>query len=139
MKYPYPRPTKYNVRVKKSASGFGLFAEDAIPKNRFIIEYWGKIISDKKADELGGKYIFGLENDKNISGAHRKNIARYINHSCQPNCEASLEGDRIFIRSLKKINPGDELTYNYGKVYFESYIKPFGCRCVKCAKKITGR
>lgn len=132
MKYPYPRPTKYNVRVKKSASGFGLFAEVAIPKNRFIIEYWGKIISDKKADELGGKYIFGLENDKNISGAHRKNSARYINHSCRPNSEAVLEGDRIFIRSLKKINPGDELTYNYGKVYFESYIKPFGCRCIKC-------
>lgn len=135
MPHPFPRPTKFKLRVRRSAAGLGLWTEDAIPKNRFVIEYWGKIISDKKADEISGKYIFGLENDKNIAGAARKNIARYVNHSCRPNCEAIMEGTRVFIRSIKKIKPGDELTYNYGKSYFDAHIKPFGCKCVKCASR----
>ncbi len=133
MKHPFPRPSKYKLRVRKSTSGFGLFADQAIPKNRFVIEYWGKIISDDRSNEIGGKYIFGLEKNKNIAGAARKNIARYVNHSCRPNCEAVMTGDRVFINSIKKIQPGDELTYNYGKSYFDAHIKPSGCRCVKCA------
>lgn len=134
-KYSFPRPPKYKLRVRKSEAGFGLFTEEAIPKNRFVIEYWGKIVDDKEADRICGKYLFGLDNDKNIAGATRKNIARYVNHSCRPNCEMRTSGTRAFIHATKKIKPGDELFYDYGKEYWDAHIKPHGCRCVKCAKK----
>ncbi len=134
MKQPYPRPTKYKLSVHKSVAGFGLFADQSIPKKKFVIEYWGKIVTDKEAEKIVGKYLFQVENGHTIAGGNRKNIARYINHSCRPNCEATMDGDRVFISSIKNIKPGDELTYNYGKEYFDYHIKPHGCRCVKCTK-----
>jgi SET domain-containing protein len=133
MKTPYPRPTKFKICVKKSVAGFGLFADETIPKNKFVIEYWGPIIDDAAAEKISGKYLFGLGKNKNIAGAHRKNIARYINHSCRPNCEAIQTGQRVFIRSRKKIKPGEELTYDYGTEYFDGHIGANNCRCVKCA------
>jgi SET domain-containing protein len=135
MKYPFPRPSKYKLRVRKSKTGHGLFSEDEIPKRRFVIEYWGKIVNDEEAQKIGGRYLFDLEKGKTINGANRENIARYINHSCRANCEARQIGNRIFIISVKNIKPGDEITYDYGKEYVGSYIKPYGCRCAPCEKK----
>ncbi len=135
MKYPYPRPSKYKLRVRKSKTGHGLFAEEAIPKRRFVIEYWGKIVNDEEAQKIGGRYLFDLERGKTINGANRDNTARYINHSCRANCEARQIGNRIFIISVKNIKPGDEITYDYGKEYVGSYIKPYGCLCPPCETK----
>lgn len=135
MPYPIPRPTKYKLRVRKSVAGFGLYAEEAIPKNKFVIEYWGTIVSDDEADKIGGMYLFSLGKGKTIAGATRKNIARYINHSCRPNCEARGPEGRVFIFTTKNIKPGEELTYDYGKEHFNEHIKPHGCRCVKCSTK----
>lgn len=132
MSYPLPRPPKYRLRVRKSASGCGLFADEAIPKNRFIIEYCGKIVSDAQAQKIGGKYLFDLENGKQIAGGTRANIARYINHSCRPNCEIRTTATRVFVYTTKKIKQGEELVYDYGEEYFDAFIKPTGCRCVKC-------
>lgn len=137
MKYPFPRPSKYKLRVKKSKTGHGLFAEEAIPKNRFIIEYWGTIISNDEADNVGGRYLFGLDNGTTINGSIKENIARYVNHSCRPNCEARNVGNRIFIFTTKKIKPDEELTYDYGKEYVDWFIKRHGCKCGPCVKKIT--
>jgi SET domain-containing protein len=85
---------------------------------------------------IGGRYLFDLEKGKTINGANRDNTARYINHSCKANCEARQIGNRIFIISVKNIKPGDEITYDYGKEYVGSYIKPYGCRCTPCEKKL---
>jgi len=59
--------------------------------------------------------------------------ARYINHACKPNAEPVISGDRIWIWSRKNIRPDEEITYDYGKEYFENLIKPRGCKCKKCA------
>lgn len=133
--YPTPRPTAFATRVKRSATGCGLYAEEAIPRRCFIIEYWGKVIPDEKAQEVGGKYLFEIGNGKTIVGTTRKNTARYINHACKPNCEVDIIDGRVFIFSKRNIKPGEELTYDYGEEYFDYYIKPHGCRCQSCAKK----
>lgn len=121
--------------VRRSSAGLGLFATQEYKKGSFIIEYTGELISTKEADRRGGKYLFTLTDAKTIDGKGRENIARYINHSCRPNAEAEVDEDeekiRIFAR--KKIMPGEEITYDYGKEYVDEHIKPYGCRCAKCA------
>jgi SET domain-containing protein len=135
MPYPFPRPVKYKLLIKKSVAGLGLYAGETIPKDKFLIEYWGKIISKKEADRLSGRYLFQIAPDEFIEGSTRKNTARYINHSCRPNCEAVGPAGRVYIRTKKKIKAGEELTFDYGKEYFDDFIKPVGCLCAKCAKK----
>jgi len=135
MRYPFPRPQTYQTRVKKSKTGHGLFADQVIPKNKFIIEYWGKLVTDEEAEKIQGKYLFELENGKTIVGTTRENTARYANHSCKPNAEVHIYGNRVFIYSLRKIEEGEEIVYDYGKEYFNHFIKPYGCKCGKCLKK----
>lgn len=135
MGYRYPRMSRYMVRAKRGLSGLGLFAQVDIPRDEFVIEYWGKTVPDEEADRVGGKYLFRLENDITILGNHKENLARLMNHSCRPNCEAEMDGKRIFIYSKRNIKAGDELTYDYGKEYFNDHIKPYGCRCPKCSEQ----
>ena len=135
MKYAFPRPPQFAVRVRKSVAGLGLFAEEEIPKGRFIIEYWGDLMTDEDAQYVGGKYLFELENGKTIDGKKRENIARYANHSCKPNAEVRIVGNRVFIFSTKRIKAKDEIVYDYGEEYFDYYIKPHGCRCKACTDK----
>ena len=132
MKNRTPRPPQFKIKLKRGLSGFGLFALEDIPKRRFVIEYWGKLVPDSEIDVIGGKYLFALGNGKTISGATRNNLARYINHSCKPNCEVEIVGNRVLIYSRKKIKAGDELTYDYGKEYWDYYINPYCCRCAGC-------
>ncbi|MEO5927370.1 MAG: SET domain-containing protein-lysine N-methyltransferase [Patescibacteria group bacterium] len=135
MPYPSPRPQLFPLRVGRSSSGFGVFAVEEIPAKKFIIEYWGKLVSDAVADRVGGRYLFDLENGNAILGGTRKNTARYINHACRPNAETRTIKNRIYVYSRKRIKAGDEITYNYGKEYFDDFIKPHGCRCPTCVKK----
>lgn len=135
MAYPFPRPQKYLTRVKKSPTGHGLFAVNEIPKNKFIIEYWGKLVTDEEAEKIQGRYLFELENGNTIVGTTRLNIARYANHSCRGNAEVRITGNRVFLYSTKKIKPGEEILYDYGKEYFNAFIKPKGCLCPPCGKK----
>lgn len=132
MKYAFPRPQKFKTIVKKSKAGLGLYAGENIPKNRFIIEYWGKLVTDEEAEKICGKYLFELGNGKTIDGTTRENTARYANHSCRPNAEVRIASSRVFIHAIKPIKAGDEIVYDYGKEYFNHFIKPHGCRCVKC-------
>jgi SET domain-containing protein len=82
----------------------------------------------------GGKYLFQLNKDYVIDGAGRENPSRYINHSCRPNAYPELSADelQVHIYAKKKIAPGDEITYHYGKDYYERLIEPLGCKCEKC-------
>ncbi len=139
MKFPSPRPPQFLLRVRKSSSGLGLFAEEEIPKGRFVIEYHGTLMSDEKAQKIGGRYLFELENGNTIVGTMRSNTARYANHSCKGNTEVRIKGNRVFLFSTKKITSGDEITFDYGQEYHDVYIKPNGCRCSPCAKKRTAK
>lgn len=131
------RGSKYRVgnfalRVGRSATGKGLFAGEHIPKGACIIEYTGRRVSEAEQERMSGKYLFEVGKNVTIDGNVPDNKARFINHSCKPNCEADGPAGRVFILALRAIKPGEELTYDYGEEYFDEHIKPKGCRCVKC-------
>ncbi len=120
-----------NTKVKRGAHGLGLFATGPIKKGEVVAEYWGPVVTDEQLERSRGKYFFELENNLAIDGKDRKNVARYINHSCFPNCEP-IENEkqkRIFIKARRNIKAGEEFGYDYGKDYWDEHIKPIGCRC----------
>ncbi len=123
------------LRVGRSAAGLGLFAEEPIKKGSLVIEYFGEVISSSEADRRGGRYLFDINSRKTIDGSDRKNIARYINHSCRPNCETDIIKGKVFVFARRNIKTGEELGYDYGKEYYDEFIKPHGCRCAKCLEK----
>lgn len=122
------------IRARKG-SGFGLVTKRDYKKGDFVIEYTGPIITTDEANEKGGKYLFDINSKWTIDGTPRSNLARYMNHSCRPNCEADVSGKRVFISAIKKIRTGEELTYDYGDEYVDEYIKPYGCKCNYCVTK----
>lgn len=108
--------------VRRSAiQGRGAFATRRIRKGQRIVEYTGQHISQEEADrryyEKGMRrhhtFLFTLDDNVVIDGKRGGNESRYINHSCEPNCEAWIVDDRIFIHALRNIQPGTELTYDY--------------------------
>lgn len=122
------------IRAKKGA-GFGLKTEDDIRRGAFVIEYYGPILKVDDADQKGGKYLFELNDKYIVDGTPRYNLARYINHSCRPNCETDTIGRRVYVYAKRNIKKGEELTYDYGKEYFNDFIKKLGCKCIKCTEK----
>lgn len=125
--------SNFTLKVKKSRAGLGLFALEVIPKGSTIIEYIGEKISAK--EESSGKYIFNVNKKWDIDGSPRWNTARYVNHSCRPNCEAINRKGRIFIVAKRNIRVGEELYYHYGKEYFHGIILRNGCLCEKCERR----
>ncbi len=124
----YPR-----VVLKKSHTGKGLFAMEEISKGAKILQYLGKKVTTKEAEDRPNRYIFEIDEKWSIDGSSLYNTARYFNHSCIPNAESILEGDdRIFIAAKRKINIGEEITFDYGKEYINDYIKKGGCKCQRC-------
>jgi len=129
---------KKKLAVKRSQSGgLGLFTNWNIKKGDFIIEYTGEKISSDEADRRGGRYLFTINSKWVIDAKNHKHRARYINHSCRPNCEVINEGGELNVYAKKDIKPGDELSYYYGRGYFEDFIKPVGCRCGWCQRRKT--
>jgi uncharacterized protein len=123
------------TRIARSLSGLGMFASAPIKKGQFIARYSGRKIDTDTADELNNKYLFEINSRWTIDGASRRNIARYINHSCRPNAEPYFVGHVIKIRAIKNIKADEEITYNYGRGYFDCFIKEVGCKCIACLKK----
>ncbi len=128
----------FDVRVKRSSAGLGLYAFEPISKGATIIEYVGERIPTDRGNSLHNRYIFNVSPRIDIDGSPRWNTARYANHSCRPNCEAVDRRGRIFIVARRGIKAGEELTYNYGKEYFTDIIEKEGCRCLKCLPKPAG-
>ncbi|MFA6519531.1 MAG: SET domain-containing protein-lysine N-methyltransferase [Candidatus Paceibacterota bacterium] len=131
------KKSKYpeGVRVGRSSAGLGLFATRAYKKGERVIEYVGRVIPTAEEYSSKSKYLFEVNKRKTIDGKPKMNIAGYINHSCRPNCEPEIERGHIYIDATKAIKPGEEFTYDYGKEYVDEHIKPFGCRCAKCAEQ----
>lgn len=125
------------VKVKRASAGLGLFADENIEKDDLIIEYTGDRITATEADKRGGRYLFEVHEDLVIDGSAREHTARYINHACQPNAEAEHETteDRIYVRAIKNIPKGEEITISYGDMYINDIIKPAGCKCASCLTK----
>jgi SET domain-containing protein len=130
-------PANLSLKVKRSSAGLGLFAGESIPKGTCIIEYVGRVISKEEEYKSKSKYLFEITKNKTIDGTERTNTARYINHSCKPNCEVEIHAGRVFVSSKRLIKEGEELSYDYGKDYFNEHIKPFGCRCIKHSGAVT--
>ncbi len=115
----------------RSNAGLGLFATRPFKKGESIIEYFGREITKAEAYTSRSRYLFEVNSRKTIDGTTRENFARYINHSCKPNCEPQIVKGKIFIDAIRNIKIGEELSYDYGEEYFDEHIKPHGCRCVK--------
>lgn len=143
------------VTRRSAIHGNGVFAVEPIKKGTRLIQYKGLHRTHTEVDRVyaddvdtGHTFLFTLNDtyviDANVDG----NDARWINHSCKPNCEAVTEEDengdpmkdKVFIQSRRAIKPGEELTYNYGIVLAEAHTarmkKLWACRCG--AKNCTG-
>lgn len=125
----------FKLKVKKSNAGKGLFTLEDIPKGVCVIEYIGKVVPEKEQYTIKSKYLFGIGKNGMINGNIPENTAKYINHSCRPNCEIDEHKGRIYVFTRKKVLAGEELNYDYGKEYFDEYFKNGRCRCEKCAAK----
>lgn len=128
-------PGDFKLLVKRSSAGLGLFAGEDIPKGTCIIEYFGRTISPEEEYTINSKYLFEINSKKTIDGSTRENKARYINHSCRPNAEPEIIKGKVLIMATRQIKKGEEILYDYGKEYWNEYIKPLGCRCLKCQEK----
>ena len=128
------------VRRPSKVHGFGVFAAEPINKNRRIIDYAGELIrnSDSEAREErylteGCIWIFRVDHTWSRDAAVGGNIARFINHSCRPNCWFEVVGKTIWIRASKSIRKGEELTYDYAT----DGEQTIPCRCHPlCKNKI---
>jgi len=147
-----PTPASTSARAiqlrRSPIHGNGVFAVRTIAKGERIVRYAGLLRTHAETDavyanvpETGHTFLFTLNDDYVIDGNVNGNIARWINHSCEPNCEALIEEDRngrahrdqVFIYALRAIAPGEELTFNYGIVLAERHTPKlkalWGCRC----------
>ena len=108
------------VRRRSRIHGWGVYATQAIPKNKRIIDYAGEKISNRESLKRERRYIrnghiwcFKLTNRTVIDAGVGGNVARYINHSCTPNCYVDIKDGVIWIRAARTIRRGEELTYDY--------------------------
>ena len=137
---------RYFEVTESSIQGKGAFAIKKIRKGQRIIEYTGEIISpeeesiryDDDSMDRHHTFLFAVDDKRTIDAGEIGSDAKYINHSCDPNCEAVDDGGRIFIEALKTINKGEELFYDYGFEQDEpptqELIDQYPCHCgsAKC-------
>jgi hypothetical protein len=130
----------YEVR-RSGIHGRGVYATRRIPKGTRIVEYLGDRITHEEADaryaakgqDDGHTFLFVVSDRVVIDAGVGGNDARFINHSCGPNCDTVIEDERVFIEALRTIQPGEELGYEYGLTW-ETTDDPdelanYACRC----------
>ncbi|MEO8081989.1 MAG: SET domain-containing protein-lysine N-methyltransferase [Caldimonas sp.] len=132
------------IQVRRSGiHGKGVFALRPIAAGDMVVEYTGRIITWKEAkrraphdaDEPNHTFFFHIDDKRVIDGNDGGGSAKWINHACGPNCEADEddEAGRVFIRALRDIAPGEELSYDYGLILEGRHTKKvkaeFACRC----------
>jgi uncharacterized protein len=135
-----PRSPLFEVR-RSPVHGHGAFALRRIRKGTRIIEYLGERVSHEEADRRyeskaandAHTFLFIVDSTTVIDAGVEGNDARFLNHSCHPNCESVIESRRVFIEAARTIEPGEEMTYDY-QIQRETDDPPgldeiFVCRC----------
>jgi len=136
------------VARRSPIHGNGVFASQALPAGITLIEYKGRRITHAEADatyagssDSGHTFLFTLNDEYIVDANQQGNAARWINHSCDPNCRALIEEhagddrrrDRVLIETLRPIEAGEELTYDYGITLDEPHTarmkRIWACRC----------
>jgi len=130
----------YKVR-KSKIHGTGVFAARALAKGKRILEYTGERVDDaeaeRRADVLRGEgalvLLFALDDGSCLDGGSGGSDARFVNHSCEPNCESVEEEGRIFLETVRRIRAGEELTYDYHLQHegrrTAAVLRRYACRC----------
>ncbi|MSO67961.1 MAG: SET domain-containing protein [Pseudolabrys sp.] len=129
-------------RIGRARTGLGLFATRPIKKRSRIVEYKGLLLGKKaaaKAECTSNLYLYEINKRWTIDGTPRSNVARYANHSCNPNAETHDVKRRVFIRALRNIKPGEEIVYDYGIDYLRNVIGRSNCQCSRCRKRRNRR
>ncbi len=122
-------PSWFELRPS-AIHGTGAFARRCIPRGTHLTEYVGEKITKAESRhrcQAQNEYIFSLDEDWDLDGNVSWNPARFINHSCEPNCEAEYRDGRIWIVAQRDITAGEELTFNYG--YDLTDYREYPCRC----------
>jgi SET domain-containing protein len=134
-------PSRF-FRIGRSATGLGLFATKPIKRSAYIATYRGRRLSNEEADRYdarGAKYLFVVNSRCTIDGSPRWNLARYINHCCRPNAKAVGRNGSIVFVALRRIEPDEEITIDYGREYYLHFRANGGCRCALCREKAAKR
>ena len=127
-----PAASGKRIQVRRSGvHGKGVFALQDIAEGETLIEYVGEVISWDEAqdrhphdpEDPNHTFYFHVNEDRVIDALFGGNSSRWINHSCDPNCEADEDNDRIFIKAIRNIAAGEELNYDYGLIIDEPYTK----------------
>lgn len=137
------------IVVRRSGiHGRGVFARRLLREGETVCEYKGERISEaeigrrypEQRDGLNHTFVFGVEHDLNIDGGANGNIARWINHGCDANCDTYEKDQRIYVRAIRDIRPGEELSYDYAIEAGERLTKALKARwpCWCGAKKCRG-
>jgi uncharacterized protein len=132
------------IVVRRSrVQGRGVFATRDVADGERIVEYVGQRMSHDEADALcpddesaerHHTFLFAVDDDVVIDGSRDGNDARFINHSCEPNCEVVIERRRVFVHAIRDIDEGEELFYDYWYMTDEGYTledlrRIYPCRC----------
>jgi SET domain-containing protein len=130
------------IQVRRSGvHGKGVFALQPIKAGETLIEYTGEMISWPEAlrrhphdpQDPNHTFYFHIDDDRVIDAKVGGNASRWINHACDPNCQADEDDGRVFIKALRDLHPGEELFYDYGLIIDERYTpalkKAYACRC----------
>ena len=129
---PKPLTLPKIVRRRSKIHRFGVFAAEPINKNKRIIDYAGELVRNRDSEPREERYlaqgciwVFRVNRTWSRDAAIGGNIARFINHSCRPNCWIEVAGKTIWIRAAKSIRKGEELTYDYATDGEQTIV----CRC----------
>ncbi len=136
-----PKHAAFKLKIAQSKiHRWGVYASEPIPKRRKVIEYTGERISrretKKRCDEREFNYLFTLDSYWTLDGSVGGSGAEFINHSCEPNCEARVVRQQIHYYSLRDIRKGEELTVDY---HFDPDVEKVVCGCgaLKCRGTIN--
>jgi SET domain-containing protein len=134
---------KRRFRIARSATGLGVFAVAPIRRREYIVAYRGPLLDEEETmrrEARDSRYLFTLTKKWTIDGSPRWNLGRYVNHSCRPNAEPITRNGGIVIIALRKIEPEEEITYDYGKDYRAYFFKGrHRCLCEPCRERVVRR
>ena len=133
-------PSRF-YRIGRSATGLGMFATKPIKRRTYIATYRGPSSRLGSGAAGAARRKIYVRNQPQVD--HRRlatlNVGRYLNHSCEPDAQPVLRKGRIVFIALRRIAPGEEITYDYGQEYFEYFLAIGACLCAPCRAKAAVR